>query len=940
MEGFVTLGNCERGFQVGQNRGTINIEAPAKERPYALSTVPFCADRNNIHRKALHDEVHRRLSMPAARVALVGLGGAGYVWLKVKLARANGYPSKSQLAIEYAHTLIGHSPGTWVLWFHASSATRLAQSVRTHLDVLKVPGRSRPLANVFQLLRDWLYDARNGRWLIILDNLDDARFLLENPSTAGKTKTTFWEFKKARKAPKGERYIDYLPTCAHGSILVTSRSRAAALHVVDEMDLVSVGLMDEQQAVELLEKKLIRQHSREQLVRIAKALNFIPLAMAQAASYINQRGPRCSAAQYFEQFGKNEHSKTSLLNHDGGQLRRHKGAASSIIVTWQISFEHIHAVRPSAAKLLCLMSMLDPHAIPETLLHTARRLWNKTVFEDDLAMLQGFSFISTNDGTTFEMHSLVQFATQKWLKSRGKLELWQTRFLDGLVDALPSPHLDNWHPWQQMLPHINVALSLVNPKAIKHQTSLLRISARWILLIHTAYRPRAGTRAVESKSADCVLACGEVSQDDINYATRLCERVLSASSKLLGTRHPDTLHCMTLLGCSYMAHGRYVWAKQALKQALDLSADVLGKDHVGTLRTKDYLAQLYRTQKKSDANDVALKLETELTESWRRIFREKYKRTADSTATGQRTEWAKSRWEEVSALGAEALSRTARLSSAASAEDEDLEVVDMLAKAYAHQGRDKEAGILRDALESSQACSRQDGDPGLKETAQDGNGRKDTGDAEHEDAGSERKKVRSQGALPTSHDDELTFEEQLAISLCLSEVGGSAMGATALQRPSQEQEVGLKAAVKGEKAKNADEHSKPKKSGRPKGKITAGEMLGTTTDLASQEVVVDEATKQWEKRMRRLKDVEVMLNRSALLMKIAEAAAKVESCAEENIVAPGQDNDMKIEGQGSDEVEDEERRQREARRARRHRRQEREREREREREVSKLPPNS
>ncbi len=39
-------------------------------------------------------------------------------------------------------------------------------------------------------------------------------------------------------------------------------------------------------------------------------------------------------------------------------------------------------------------------------------------FEDDLLALRNYSFISVNiDGITFEMHGLVQLATQEWLKA-------------------------------------------------------------------------------------------------------------------------------------------------------------------------------------------------------------------------------------------------------------------------------------------------------------------------------------------------------------------------------------------------------------------------------------------------------------------------------------------------------------------------------------------
>jgi hypothetical protein len=36
-----------------------------------------------------------------------------------------------------------------------------------------IPGRDDPKINILQLVYQWLCDARNGRWLMVLDNADD-----------------------------------------------------------------------------------------------------------------------------------------------------------------------------------------------------------------------------------------------------------------------------------------------------------------------------------------------------------------------------------------------------------------------------------------------------------------------------------------------------------------------------------------------------------------------------------------------------------------------------------------------------------------------------------------------------------------------------------------------------------------------------------------------
>jgi hypothetical protein len=64
-----------------------------------------------------------------------------------------------------------------VFWVHASNAAQFEQSYRDIADRVKIAGRRDLQANIFKLVRDWLCDCKQ-RWLLVLDNVDDARFLL------------------------------------------------------------------------------------------------------------------------------------------------------------------------------------------------------------------------------------------------------------------------------------------------------------------------------------------------------------------------------------------------------------------------------------------------------------------------------------------------------------------------------------------------------------------------------------------------------------------------------------------------------------------------------------------------------------------------------------------------------------------------------------------
>ena len=82
------------------------------------------------------------------------------------------------------------------------------------------------------------------------------------------------------------------------------------------------------------------QEDSNDIAELAAALEFMPLAIIQAAAYISERAPQYSMRQYLEQFQKSDRKRTSLLDYEGGQLRRDREAKNSII-TWQISFNHI-----------------------------------------------------------------------------------------------------------------------------------------------------------------------------------------------------------------------------------------------------------------------------------------------------------------------------------------------------------------------------------------------------------------------------------------------------------------------------------------------------------------------------------------------------------------------------------------------------------------------
>lgn len=172
-------------------------------------------------------------------------------------------------------------------------------------------------------MHDWLRGSKEP-WIVIFDNVDDARFLLEaQPYGSGRA---------------SKQLREYLPQSQNGSILITTRSREAALKLVEPGNIIRVSPMDEADGLALFWKRMGVQEDGNDVAelvaaQLVAALKFMPLAIVQATAYISERGPRCSIRQYLEQFQKSDRKRTGLLDHEGGQLRRDRDAKNSIIVT-------------------------------------------------------------------------------------------------------------------------------------------------------------------------------------------------------------------------------------------------------------------------------------------------------------------------------------------------------------------------------------------------------------------------------------------------------------------------------------------------------------------------------------------------------------------------------------------------------------------------------
>ncbi|KAJ5813425.1 uncharacterized protein N7503_000175 [Penicillium pulvis] len=730
------------GVLVGINNGTVTTQIHLPQRPETppspLSTVPFKRDADFVSRDQLLGQIHEKGLIPGSRIALVGLGGVG----------------KSQLAIEYSYRVRSESPETWVFWVHASNAARFEQSFRDIAEQVKIPNRQDLKIDIFRLVENWLRNEKRGKWILILDNVDDDdHFHMHPPIGNAATKPL----------------LQYLPTSLPGYIIVTSRSEKVALKIVEYRDLVEIQPMDKSEGLELLLKKL-KSDDNEDSQKLVEELEFMPLAIIQAAGYIRSRAPRYSVARYLAEFRKSDREATNLLKQEANTLYRDWEASNSVLVTWQMSFDCIRRKNPSAADLLSLMCFFDRHGIPDYLLrvqdksnHDSRKeLINDSDndgdtsesvvddFEDDIATLRDYSFISiVEDGTIFTMHRLVQMTTRIWLKIHGNIQLFSERSVNILCNEFPICEDEDWEKCRFLFPHVKLATSqrpellslyhrkvwatlLYNgtwyayetgniadmlemaTKSRKERLKLLGVenedSLKSAAMLAVAYgrsgqwkrgeklhmqvmelrKTTLGEDHPSTITSMCELAATIWQQGRYKEAERLEVQVMNIRKKKLGETHPHTLTSMGNLALTFASQGRYGEAESLQIQAVELKKTKLGEDHPETLRDMGNLAL---TIWKQGRDEEAEKLQIQVMGKSRMKLGEDHPDTLKSMGNLALTFWQQGRYEEAEKLQIQ----VEELSKTKLGEDhpETLTHMSNLAMTHWKQGRYEEAEKLQ-----------------------------------------------------------------------------------------------------------------------------------------------------------------------------------------------------------------------------------------------------
>ncbi|KAN0072745.1 hypothetical protein V8E54_008859 [Elaphomyces granulatus] len=606
---------------VSKNRLRMNFDQVSQEGCWM---VPFERNPRFLGR---HNEVarlqERIVSKDRVRkMAITGLGGVG----------------KTQIALEIAYQIRDKKPEFSILWIPATSVEKIEQAYMGIGERLGLQGVTP--ADMKKAVKAHLSSEKTGPWLLIIDNLDDINMWITSDPSSPVLKT-------------------YIPQSKYGFVLFTTRNQQLATTLVGP-DVISIPEMDDKMGTDLLRASLIRQdlvNDSQPTTQLLRQLSCLPLAIIQAASYMNQTG--ISVSTYLSLLERQENEMVELLSQDFEDEWRYAESKNPVAVTWLISFHQIQRLNSLAADYLSFMSCVDPRDIPLSLLPPDS---SQVKQQNALGLLKAYSFITGQaDDQTVSLHRLVHLATRNWLQTGGMLEQWTVNTGKQLTDIFPSDENENRILWRKYLPH---ALFVLQSKEFQNDTrdreDLVENVARCLhsdgryheagVLFKEVFekkRKRLNDDDEEMLASMMWMASAYRNQGRWTEAEKLEVQVMEAKNTVLGPEHPDTLTSMSHLASTYQSQGRWTEAEKLFVQVMETFKTVLGPEHPDTLTSMHNLALTYLNQGRWTE---AEKLEVQVIETRKTVLGPEHPETLTSMHNLASTYQSQGRWTEAEKL--------------------------------------------------------------------------------------------------------------------------------------------------------------------------------------------------------------------------------------------------------------------------------------------------
>ncbi len=463
---------------------------------------------------------------------------------------AQGGTGKTQLAVEFAHTLWNSRAVEVLVWVTAASResiiTGFGQAANT-VDS-SPPGEGAEVAAARFV--SWLAHTRRP-WALIIDDLAEVSDL-----------------------------EDLWPAGATGRIVITTRLPASAFEGPAVKGTAFADKDLSRESLSYLSSRLTdHPDQRIEALDLGEDLDGLPLGLAQATAVMSAR--RVGCREYRAQLAERRPHMPAV-----------DGVSAGVLATWSIAAECAHEMPPAglAWPTLVLTAMMDYHGVPGAVLTspaacgyiagrpstaggTDQNMVRAAI--NNLAQAGLVTIDPASPVRTVQMHASVQAAVRAYLP-RTDLEQVVLAAADALLQTWPDgegePQLQPTQPYQAQL-----------DQALRDCTSTLRANDGGTLWKPEAHPLlfRAGLSLENSRLTDAAIT--------------YWKSMVAASTRLLGSAHANAVVARDRLAMAYESAGKFAEAIAVFQAALADRERNQGPEHAETIAARGHLAHAYQS---------------------------------------------------------------------------------------------------------------------------------------------------------------------------------------------------------------------------------------------------------------------------------------------------------------------------------------------------------
>jgi tetratricopeptide (TPR) repeat protein len=294
---------------------------------------------------------------------------------------------------------------------------------------------------------------------------------------------------------------------------------------------------------------------------VAKAMEFLPLAITQAAAYIKDQSFRPYSYQaYLEELSQLPLSEALPALHD--PLNYPGGTARAIVASLQSALTR-SPDRAVTQAILDTLSLLDPAGVRVDRLSILGN--DRTVNAALVALQKNYVITGSEDNQRVLLHGLVARMVRE-------LNAGENRDDEAGEAAIT----------------VLAAITPLEREGFEDQRAEAAELANHLTALSDTQPPAADDPRVIRAAAHCGFALNELHRPDAASATLV--PAVERATRVLGPDHPDTLLSRHNLAYAYESAGRVGEAIGLFEATLADRERVLGADHPATLRSRHNLA--------------------------------------------------------------------------------------------------------------------------------------------------------------------------------------------------------------------------------------------------------------------------------------------------------------------------------------------------------------